>query len=219
MIECKQSVGGGCVERKDNYLLQAQQAKQHFLTYNQKLLADKLGAEMDEQFLYVRFLNDSYRIHRQTVDIRRLVQDVWMDANSYEEVMTLLDLVCDSRTDRRLSGRWRSMSDFGLQFHQNLLEEKKDALADRIDRTPEFYKSACMALGGKPVSNCDIGYAFELFDGLEICVQFWHGDEEFYPRIRFLWDENALQYLRYETMYFAVGLLRGRLREYMDAMN
>ena len=98
------------MERKDNYLLQAQQAKQHFLTYNQKLLADKLGAEMDEQFLYVRFLNDSYRIHRQTVDIRRLVQDVWMDANSYEEVMTLLDLVCDSRTDRRISGRWRSMS-------------------------------------------------------------------------------------------------------------
>lgn len=111
------------------------------------------------------------------------------------------------------------MSDFGFQFHQNLLEEKKDALASRIDQEPDCYKRACIALQGRPVAHCDIGAAFEIFDGLEICVQFWHGDEEFYPRLRFLWDENALQYLRYETMHFAVGLLRSRLYEYMDMIN
>ena len=207
------------MQRKDNYLLQAQQAKVHFLTYDQKKLANKLKTKMDEQYLYVSFLNAPYRIHRQTVDIQRMVLDVWADANSYEEVMTLLDLVCDSPADRWLSHRWKSMSDFGLQFHQNLLEEKRDSLADRIDQVPECYISACRALKGRPVSNCDIGFAFDLFEGLEICVQFWHGDEEFYPRLRFLWDENALQYLRYETMYFAIGLLRSRLREHMDAIH
>lgn len=206
------------MERKDNYLLQAQQAKRHFLTYDQNKLADKLNAKMDERYLYISFFNAPYRIHRQTVDIQRMKQDTWVDANSYEEVMTLLDLVCDSREDRWLTGRWKSMSDFGLQFHQNLLEEKKDALASRIDEDPDRYRKACKALRGRPVSNCDIGFAFGLFDGLEICVQFWHGDEEFFPRIRFLWDENALQYLRYETMYFAVGLLRRRLHEHMDTM-
>lgn len=202
--------------RKDNYLLQAEQAKRHFLLYDQKKLADKLNAKMDAQYIYVEFLSDPYRISRQTGDMQRLDRQTWVDADSFEEVMTLLDLVCDSREDRWLTGSWKSMSDFGLQFHQNLLEEKKDALADRIGGFPECYHNACLALRGRAVPNCDIGYAFELFDGLEICVQFWYGDDEFYPRLRFLWDENALQYLRYETMYFAVGLLRGRLWEYMD---
>ena len=39
------------------------------------------------------------------------------------------------------------------------------------------------------------------------------GDEEFPPGLRFLWDENALMYIRYETMYYAKGLLLQRLAE------
>ena len=50
------------------------------------------------------------------------------------------------------------------------------------------------------------------FEDLRIAVQFWHGDEEFSPRLRFLWDAAADQYLRYETMYYALGLLRTRLQ-------
>ena len=207
------------MERKDNYLIQAKQAKRHFLTYDAKQLADKLKAKLDAEFIYTELLSNPYRIHRLTGDIQRMDKGTWVDANSYEEVMTLLDLVCDSKTDRWLAGKWKSMSNFGLQFHQNLLEEKKDGLADRIDRDPGSYQSACKALRGRAFSGCDIGFSFELFDGLEICVQFWHGDEEFCPRLRFLWDENALQYLRYETMYFAVGLLRSRLWEYMDELS
>ena len=37
----------------------------------------------------------------------------------------------------------------------------------------------------------------------------------FLPRLRYLWDENASQYIRYETMYFAIGLLKRRILEYM----
>lgn len=203
------------MERKDNYLLQAQQAKRRFLTYDQQKLAEKLKAEMDGQYLYVEFLNDIFRIHRESVDLQRKKDGMWADANSYEEVMTLLDLICDSRDGRRIAGRWKSMADFGLQFHQNLLEEKKDPLADLIDQVPERFHQACQTLGGSQLSCCDIGYAVRLFEDLRIGIQFWHGDEEFFPRLRFLWDENAREYLRYETMYFAVGLLRSRLREYM----
>ena len=56
----------------------------------------------------------------------------------------------------------------------------------------------------------------ERFDGLRIGVLFWAGDEEFLPRLRYLWDENAKQYIRYETMYFAVNLLLRRLREFSE---
>ena len=203
------------MERKDNYRIQADQAKQRFLTYDQEQLIRKLKLKADEQYLYADFLAEPYRLDRKTGHIQRDHDGVWVDGNSYGEVMTLLDLVCDSREGRYLSGRWKSMTDFGLMFHKNLLEEKRDRMADLFDRDPEGLRRACEALGGRPIPGADIGYAIELFDGLEIALQFWHGDDEFYPRLRYLWDENALQYIRYETMYFAVPLLLERIRERM----
>ena len=90
--------------RKDNYLIQANQAKQHFLTYDQQRLIEKLNLSHDDNYLYTTMLSEHYRIHRKTGDICRETGTGWVDANSYEEVMTLLDLVCDSRKDRFLTG-------------------------------------------------------------------------------------------------------------------
>ena len=203
------------MERRDNYKIQASQAKQHFLTYDQDRLIKKLKANADEQYIYVQFLREPYRLDRNTGDVERYLEGKWVDGNSFGEVMTLLDLICDSREDRWLTGRWRSMGDMGMQFHQNLLEEKRDKMADLVEKNPDRFRRACGAMGGRSIPGADISYAIELFDGLEICIQFWFGDDEFYPRLRYLWEENALQYLRYETMYYAVGLLQQRLREKM----
>ena len=61
----------------------------------------------------------------------------------------------------------------------------------------------------------DLAYSVELFDGLSILVQLWFGDEEFPASVRYLWDENALMYIKYETMYFAKGLLLQEIEERM----
>ena len=201
------------MERTNNYALQAAQARQHFLEYDPQTLARKLGAALDEQYLTVRLLSSPHRICLKTGKIQWLWKETWLPADSHEEVMTLLDLVCDSREDRHLSGSWKGMSSFGMQFHQNLLEDQRDEAAEAIQADPEAFSSACEALGGRRIGSCDLGYAVELFDGLEIGMQFWYGDEEFYPRLRYLWDENALQYLRYETMFYAVSVLQRRLHQ------
>ena len=199
--------------RKNNYLIQAQQAKTRFLTYDQQKLIRKFDLQFDEQYLYVNLLCKQYRIDRVTGDLQRRDGAVWNDGNTYEEVMTLLDLLCDSRDDRCLAHTWQNMQTFGLQFHQNLLEERRDPTAERVDRNPQLLHRAAKALGAEAIAGGDIGYAFELFDGLKIGLLFWHGDDEFLPRIRYLWDANAKQYIRYETMYFAVDLLLRRIRE------
>lgn len=203
------------MERKDNYAIHAQQAKQRFLTYDQEALIRKLRLKQDDSYLYMTFLSCPYRIHRGTANVERFAGEVWQDGNSYEEVMTLLDLVCDSREDRFLSLRWKNMRDFGLMFHRSLLEDR-DPWAQRFQDDPEGFRNACLALGGKALPNGDIAYAIELFDGLCIALQLWFGDEEFPPNLRILWDENALMYLKYETMYFARGLLLKRIREEME---
>ena len=200
------------MKSKDNYRLQVEGAKKYFLRYDQTRLIRKLVLRSDEDWLYTQMLCTDYRIHRTSGNVERL-DAIWEETNDHGEVMTLLDLVCDSREDRHLAFRWKNMRDFGLMFHRSLLEESKDPWAVRFDADPEGFRRACLALGGKPFPQGDVAYAIEFFDGLPIVIQLWLGDEEFPPSLRFLWDENALMYLRYETMYYAKGLLLQRLKE------
>lgn len=201
--------------RTNNYLLQAQQAKVRFLTYDQSKLIAKLDLTYDDNFLYVSMLSQLYRIRRTSGDLEKQTGCGWTDGNTYEEVMTLLDLLCDSREDRYISGRWKNMTSFGLMFHQHLLEDQRDPWAERFQNNQDAFRKACLALGGTPLPNGDIAYAIELFDGLRVAVQLWLGDDEFPPNLRFLWDENANLYIRYETMYFAKALLLDRIAALM----
>ncbi len=204
------------MEKTDNYRLQARQAQDRFLTYDQKALIRKMGLSFDDQWLYVSLLSQPYRISRTTGDMQKLAETVWVDANSHSEVMTLLDLLCDSREDRFLRNQWKAMTSFGLMFHQNLLEGKRDPWADLFEAHPQAFRRACEALRGRPFPQGDMAYAIELAGGLEILVQLWFGDEEFPAGLRLLWDENALMYIKYETMYFARDLLLKRIRGLMD---
>lgn len=202
--------------RVNNYLIQAQQARDRFLTYDQQKLIDKLKLKFDDCYLYTTMLCKQYRISRTTGDLQRQEGDTWVDGNSFGEVMTLMDLVCDSREDRFLSCRWKNMGDFGLRFHRNLLEGAVDPWAEKFQADPEGFRRACQALQGTPLPNGDIAYAIELFDGLCMALQLWFGDEEFPASLRILWDENANMYIRYETMYFAKGLLLDRIAQLMQ---
>lgn len=205
------------MERTNNYLVQAQQAKNLFLTYDQDALIRKFRLSFDETYLYTTMLHTLYRIHRATGDLERQEGSGWADANTFNEVLTLYDMLCDSRENRYLSGRWKNMTSFGLMFHQNLLEDARDPWAEKFQENPDAFRTACLSLGGRPLDSGDVAYAIELFDGLEIGVQLWLGDEEFPPNLRFLWDENATMYIRYETMFYARGLLLDRIDAAMAA--
>lgn len=201
------------MSRPDNYKTQTRQAQKLFLNYDQQHLIRKFSLEADDRYLYANMLCQLYRIDRTNGEFEKKVDDTWVDANTHAEVLTLLDLLCDSRDDRFLTGQWRALAAFGMQFHQNLTENGTDPDALRYDREPERLHRACQALGGEDFPGADIGYAVELLDGLRVGIKFWHSDEDFPAQLRFFWDENALQYIRYETMHFALGLLRRRLRE------
>lgn len=203
------------MERGNNYLLQAEQAKHTFLTYDQEALIRKFRLEADGVWLYPRMLGAQYRLNRETGDLQRLADGKWADANTHSEVMTLLDLLCDSREDRYLSGSWKTMQAFGNQVHSGLLEETGNPVAAFYAAHLPAFKDACRALGGIPVPMGDVGFGIELFDGLRIAPVLWLADEDFPASLRFFWDSNALMYLRYETMYFAVNLLEERIREAM----
>lgn len=203
------------MERRDNYAITAARVRQLFAEYDQQALARKVGAKLDGEYFYVDFLSERYRIHRPTGDISRFHGDAWVEANSFGEVLTLMDLICDSREDRHPTGNWRNMRDFGHGFHQQLLEQR-DPWAERFQEQPEMFAKACEALGGEKYPLGDVAYALPVFGDLRVLIQLWFGDEEFPTQLRYLWDENALQYLKYETMFYAVPLVLKRVQEQME---
>lgn len=205
------------MERKDNYSLQVQQAKQHFCKYDQRKLVEKLRISADETYLYPRMLGSDYRICRQTGDLERMEKTGWVDANTHAEYMTLMDLVCDSLPERRASGNWKTMVSFGHMFHRDLLEGR-DAFAEMIQADMDGFRRTCESLGGEKQPIGDISYAFTVFEDLRVCLQFWEADEDFFAQVVWFWDENALRYLKYETMYYAVGLLKRKLMDKMKTL-
>ena len=202
-------------ERINNYEIQVMQAKKRFLTYDLQELISRCKLRFDKDYLYIELITQNYRICRRTGDMERFLNGSWVDGNSFGEVMTILDWMCDSRSDRYITGCWINIITHGHYFHRGLQEDERDPNAELFDKYPEAFASACLALKGEEISGADMGYAIELIDGLRVLVQLWHGDEEFAPRLRFLWDENTTRYIRYETTWYAIGLLLSRIRENM----
>lgn len=196
----------------DNYKIQFQNAQKFFLTYDQEKLIRKFRLKADENYLYLTMYNSPYRLCRRTGNLEKF-KEAWVDANTFGEVMTLLDILCDSKDDRFLTGKWMSTQMFGKYFHSGLLEPTFDELADTFDKHPGLLKKACKALGGRPIQGGDEAWAIPLMDGLEIGIFFWYADEEFPAQIRFFWDENALMYIKYETMHYTLGYLRSLLKQ------
>lgn len=181
---------------RDNYQIQAQQAKDAFLRFGQQDLIRKCALRADGEYLYTALFGIPYHIGRKSGDLSCLEDGAWRDGNSHGEVITALDCLCGSWEDRRPAGRWKNMQDFGLQFHRNLAESPRNPVALRYQENPAGLRRA--------------------LEALRMAGQFWLGDDEFPPSLRYLWDENALMYLRYETMYYAVNVLTEKIRRQME---
>ena len=196
--------------KRDNYAIQAEEARLRFLTYDQSAMP----VSMDGDFLFLRFCGSDYRICRSSGHLFRRVGEDWHPADSHGEVLTVYDYLCDAKPGRAPAREAVSMAFLGGHVHTNLASAP-GALELAIDRAPDAFRRACEALGGTVSPGGDICYDLDLFPDLPVQLRFWHADEDFPPSLDLLWDRNTLQFLRYETTWFAAGVLRRQLREEM----
>ena len=198
------------LQKRDNYAIQAESARLRFLTYDQTAMP----VEKDGEFLYLSFCGCKYRISRSDGHIFRRVRESWQSGDSHGEVLTIFDYLCDARPGRAPSGEFVSVPSLGGHVHGGLVQ-KSGALERLIDRNPDVFRRACRDLGGVPGEGGDLCFDLKLFPDLPVRLRFWHADEEFDPYLDLLLDKNALLFLRYETTWYAAGVLRARLRETM----
>lgn len=203
--------------RPNNYAITAENARRLFLTYDQSAIIAKAPVAFDEENLYLPVLDRTCRICRSTGQLFWSSPDGWLPTADFHDTLTIFDYLCDASPSRRPSGQLKSMASFGHMFHTGLLEENEASpLEKAIDQNPAAFTNACLSLGGTSFPNCDLGFTLPFFPDLSVTLQFWHSDDEFPPRLRYLWDSNATQYVRYETMYYALGMLHARLEVLMS---
>ena len=211
-----------CVcKRMNNYEIMKRQMRKDFLKYDQDRMIDKFRLRHDPDFIYITFIGRLYRVHRASGNVE------WSDDGfahpreaNYNEAMTIYDVLCYSKEDCQLS--WEFVNMKNLSSIQGGTATVGGGLfrgiEKKFDRKSELLSRACEKLGGIKYGKGDVGYQLQLFDFLPVVIQYWESDDEFPALLNLFADKNMLQYMHYETVWFAAGHLMARLQEEMESM-
>ena len=165
----------------------------------------RFDLEHDDEFLYISFFKEPHSINRLTGEVLHRGDG---RAASFNSVMSIYDILCYSKPGAHLSGQWQTLnnlsahSNFGASGRSPHLETAKHYLG----KTAEL-EGACTALGGLKTTKADVGFRFDAFSFLPVIFQFWDGDDEFDPKINFLFDSNTLDFIHFETAWYVAGRL------------
>lgn len=211
-----------CVcKRMSNYEIMKRQMQKEFLKYDQEKMIQKFQLQHDPDYIYIDFIGHRYRIHRTSGKVM-WSEDGFIHSQEadYNEAMTIYDVLCYSKENCRTSGEFVNMKN--LSSLQSGSATLGDGLFEKIEKSFDhrdgLLSHACEKLNGTRYGKGDVSYWIQLFDFLPIVFQFWNSDDEFPASLNLLADKNMLEYMHFETVWFAVGHLMERLQEEMDFM-
>ena len=203
-----------------NYEKMADGARALFLEKDQAAMIARWGLRHDDGNLYVTFFGEPMAIDRHTGALTSLAPEgSYRSPDHVYETMALFDLLAYPTDRPRAAGRWTSISALdgiiGAGHDRTLSHEPTAAkFSGRMDALC----AACERLGGRPLGKSDVGYAIPVFEDFAIWFQFWEADDEFPANIKYLFDENALQFMHYETLWYVMNCLASRLEYYCGRM-
>ena len=201
-----------------NYEKMAASARTLFLERDQAAMIERWSLEYDEDYLCVQYMGEPMRIDRRTAVVESLAPAGAYHPTDYvNESMALFDLLTLSETRPHATGRWASISMLGgiigAGHDRNLSHEPTAA---KFSGKVDALRAACERLNGAPLGKADVGFDIPVFEDFHIWFQFWEGDDEFPDNIKYLFDENALQYMHYETLWYVMNSLADRLDYYVN---
>ena len=212
-------------EKRDNYQITLVRTRELFLKYDQQAIIDRFSLNTDERYLYLTFVARPYRIERATgameywkderASTERVAIEcaagVWLPAG-HGDGMTIYDILCDSKPDARVSGRFQNawnQRNVSSAPNGSLFQSSADFFSGKC----ELLSAACERLGGERVSTGDVGFDIPVFNEIKMRMLFWDADDEFPASMNLQWDEHILDFMRYETTFYAAGFILNRLRE------
>ena len=103
---------------------------------------------------------------------------------------------------RPLAGEWvnfRQLSG-GDTYYPAFVKRSQQPLLDFFAHRLELLEEAAQSLGGRNVSEGDRAVVIPALPRVPIALVFWHGDEEFPPEARILFDATVSTYLSTEDV-------------------
>lgn len=207
------------MERISNYEITKRRVQKDFLKYDQEKMIEKFSLQFDEHYLYVQFIGHLYRIDRQT-GLLEWSEDEFKTSveGDFNEALTIYDLLCDSKEHCHKSGDFINLK--SLSALQSSSKNLGDGLffgkEKLFDHKEEVLCHACEKLGGIKAGKGDVAYEIPLFDFVSCRIQFWNSDEEFEAQLQIFLDKNILEFIKYETVWYAVSHLIKRLTEELE---
>ena len=198
-----------------NYESMRNKMRGEFLKYDQERMVRRFPLESDGNYIYIEFMLRRYRIGRRT-GVVEWSCDGFLFANEadYDESMTIYDLLCFPSDGRALSGRYCPVNRLeGTVVSAGSGSEMFQRAADRFNGRSGELRRACLTFGGNAGMSGDVAVKIYPFSFLPVILQFWDADEEFPAKLKFMVDENILQFMHYETIFFMLGHIVRRLEE------
>ena len=128
--------------------------------------------------------------------------------------MTIYDVLCYSKENCSLSGRFCSVNLLkGILQTGVPTGNHFQSSAEAFKGKTEELRNACRILGDPANLSGDISALIYAFPFLPIIIQYWEEDDEFPASLKFMFDENILQYMHYETVFYLMGSAIHRLKE------
>ena len=197
-------------EKRDNYQTTLVRTRELFLKYDQQAIIDRFSLNADERYLYLTFVARPYRIERATGAIEFL-KDWWRPAG-HGDGMTIYDILCDAKPGARISGRFQNawnQRNVSSAPNGSLFQDSADYFSGKC----ALLSAACERLGGERAGTGDVGFDIPVLGEIKMRILFWDADDEFPASMNLQWDEHILDFMRYETTFYAAGFVMNRLRE------
>ena len=199
--------------KKSNYDITRDKMEQEFVRYDQKQMIEKFHLEHTPDHLFIRLAGETFRedLHSGQVE---LCQPGGAVHAGFNESMTIFDVLCCSKPHCRLSGEYAVVT--SLPGIANIAAPGTGTYPETarvFAHNPNALRLACQRLRGEEQQVGDVSYRIPLFDFLPVVVQFWDADDEFDAALKIMWDKNTLDFMHFETTFYAAGYLLRRLVE------
>jgi len=199
-------------KKGNNYTLMQSRAALLLAEHDLKAAAARLGLVCNDSHVYLQLFDLPCRV-RLTDGYAECAEAGTFRAAEFGAAMILFDLLGYTTENARPADDYALLRSFSrVQNARSYAGEGMFADAERdFDRQFALLKPACEALGGVPFGKGDASYRIPLFKDLHMVFSFWRSDEDFPASLGLRFDANTLQYMHYETMWYAAFLCIHRI--------
>ena len=201
-----------------NYEIMRNQMRGEFVKYNQEKMIRKFSLRNDEESIYIDFMLREYRIDRKTGVVEWSEDHFATSAEAdYNESMTIYYILCYSKDDCSLSGNYCPVNMLkGTVKSGSVGSDLFQQSADGFNGKLKELENVCGIFGEKVDLSGDVAAKLYPFTFLPVIIQYWEADEEFPANLKFMFDENILDYMHFETIFFMMGHIVKRIQEKME---